>query len=255
MKKILVVGMIFILIGGVFCGAAYAAGEKYADSKMTNITKTFAVSGIDKIYIEDYVGSIRIFEGENSSGEILIVAENVAETWFRCEQSGETLNISYNPTMIKFGFISLPAFVIEPFWSKNPSISVYIPEGKQFSEVCFGGGVGDTEIERIQAKSFVINGGLGNYDIKNMYAENLEIKGGVGDVKIGGTIAGDIKINGGVGNIRLNLKGDADDYNVKSKSGLGNIKVGGKAPSATTHGKYNIIIDGGVGDMDININE
>jgi len=254
MRKILIVGMIFILIGGVFCGAAYAAGEKYTESKMGDITSSFDADGVSKINIRDHVAQIRILKAEKNSG-ILVKAENVSETGFKCEQSGNTLNISYNPNTIKFGFLSLPAFVAEPFWSNNnPVITIYIPDDKLFEELHFGGGVGDVEIERIQAKSFVIDGGLGSYDVKDIYAESLKIRGGVGDAKIGGTIFGDIKIDGGVGSVMLNLKGELSDYNIKANSGIGDVSVNGKRPSENSRGIYTIRIDGGVGDVNININ-
>ena len=264
MKKILVLGIIFILIGGVFCGAAYAAGEKYVDKKTTDITAEFSASGVDKINVGAHIGTIRIVQSQNS-GEILVVAENIAENEFECESSGGTLYVAYNPKTVKFGFISLPAFVGEPFWGKkNPAITIYIPKDKLFDEIYFEGGVGDTKIEQISAKSFVLSGGVGNFEVQNIYAEGFLIKGGVGDFKIGGTILGDIEIDGGLGNIRLDLKGDADDYGVKSKSGLGNIKIGGRPPmdegrsstiETSTSGKYKININGGVGNIDINFSE
>ncbi|MCL2814128.1 MAG: DUF4097 domain-containing protein [Oscillospiraceae bacterium] len=256
MRKILIIGIIFVLIGGVFCGAAYAAGEKYTDLQLTATISEFAAGGISEIHIGNYVADIRIFKSEANSSGIVVKGENLAEEGFVCEQSGGVLNISYNPKKINFGIISFPSFVFEPFWkNRGPVINIYIPEEKYFDGIYIDGGLGNAEITDIRAKSFFISGGVGNLGIKNIYAENLEIDGGLGDVNISGVVEGDIRIDGGVGNVRLNLKGDADDYNIYTKGGLGSIKVGSgriKPPGGT--GKYNINIDGGLGNVDININ-
>lgn len=257
MKKILVIGLIFVLIGGVFCGAAYAAGEKYTDSQMTDITSEFAAGGVAGIYIGNYVADIKIIKGEANSNEILIKAENVAENGFLCDVSGGVLNISYDPDKVRFGVISFPSFVFEPFWKNaRPVISIYIPEEKYFDEIYIDGGLGNAEIARIQAKSFVVSGGVGNLAIRDIFAESLNIDGGLGDVNISGVVEGDILINGGVGNMRLNLKGDAGDYNIHTQNGLGNVKVtdGGGIIPPVWNGKYNIDIDGGLGNIDISIN-
>ena len=254
MKKILIIGLIFVLVGGVFCGAAYAAGERYADLGVTNVAAIFfAEDGVAKINIGAHVGDVKILKSERNSGDIYVEAENVGETGFVCEQSGDTLNISYNPK--KFGFVPLPDFIIRPFWSaKAPVITIYVPEGTSLEEVYFDGGVGNTEVRQIQTKSFVINGGLGNFDVKDIYSENLKIDGGVGNIKIAGTIAGDVKINGGLGNVRLNLRGEAEDYKIKVNGGLGDIRVNGNNPKDSKTGKYSMKIDGGVGNIDIIIN-
>ena len=252
MKKILIIGIIFILIGGVFCGVAYAAGEKYMDLKLTNFSTNFSAESVSRINIGKHIGDIKIVSGENS-GELMVRAENVAESGFVCDLSGGCLNISYDPHTIKIGFISVPSFVFEPFWNtKNPVITVYVPDGASLDEVYFDGGVGNTEIDNVKANSFVINGGVGNYSAKNIYAKNIKIEGGVGDAKIQGKIEGDIKINGGVGNVALDLSGDSNDYSVKSDGGVGSVRINGKPAKNTGGGKYRIDIDGGVGNIDIN---
>jgi hypothetical protein len=258
MKKILVIGLIFILIGGIFCGAAYATGEKYADSELADIRFAFAANSVDKINIGNYIAEIKIIKGELNSSEILVTAENVEGEVFVCGQSGGILSISYDPEKLKFGFFHFPTFVFEPFWNNRyPVIKIYIPEEKLFDEIYIEGGLGDTEIAHIEVKSFVIKGGVGNYNIKSIYAEKLYIEGGLGDLKINGEIAGDIKIDGGVGNVRLNLKGDAEDYSVNSNNGIGNIKINGKSRPWGDNwyrGIYKIDIDGGLGDVNISIN-
>ena len=272
MKKIITIGIVFILIGGVFCGAAYAMGEKYMDSTVTDISGVFSLDSISKINITDNVANIKILKSDG--GDITVKAENVVEKYFKYfVADGDTLQISYNPSSVKFGFITLPSFVFD--WkNKSPVISVYIPDGKIFDEAKFNGGIGSINAEQINADSLIIEGGVGEYNIKNMIAENLKVNCGMGSVKIDGIINGDTKIEGGVGefkltgqangNIKLNaglgnaaldLNGNIEDYNIKANRGLGDIKLnGGKMPDSLQNGgKYNINIDAGVGNIDIKI--
>ena len=273
MKRILIIGIILILLGGVFCGAAYALGEKYVDSQLSGSSAVFSSNEVNKIYISDIVADIKFYKSE--SGDIAVKAENIVESEFKCQLNGGTLEISYNPETIKFGFISLPSFIFEPAWKTNsPVIEVYIPEGKIFDEVYFNGGLGSIETEQLNAKSLIINGGVGDYDIKNIYVESLKIgvgmgsvkidgiingdtkiEGGVGDIKITGQANGNIKINAGMGNITLNMAGNLWDYNIKADKGLGSINLNGKKmPDLIKNGgTYNIDIDAGVGSIDINI--
>jgi len=273
MKKVIIIGVIFILLGGIFCGAAYAAGERYVDSKLSDgFFEVFVLDDVNKIYITDIVASVEISKYEGSG--IAVKAENIVETDFKCSlDKNGVLEISYNPDAIKFGFISLPSFIFD--WkNKSPVISVYIPDGKMFDEVKFDGGVGSVNAEQINARSLIIGGGVGEYNIKDMITENLKIDGGVGSVKINGIINGDtkidagvgeikitgqangnIKLNTGVGNATLDLTGNINDYNIKADRGIGSIRLNGnKMPdSIQNDGKYNIDIDAGVGSININI--
>ena len=179
MKKILVIGIIFILLGGVFCGAAYAMSEKYVDSKLIDTNASFASEDVGKIYIGDMVASVKFLKAEGR--DIYVKAENIVESEFKCTlKNNYTLDISYNPGAVKFGFISLPSFILEPAWnSKPPVINIYIPDDKMFDEVYFSGGVGSVRVEEINTKSLILNGGVGENDIKNIYVENLKINVGV----------------------------------------------------------------------------
>ncbi|MCL1859689.1 MAG: DUF4097 domain-containing protein [Oscillospiraceae bacterium] len=273
MKKILIIGIILILIGGVFCGAAYAVGERYMDSQVVDVSAAYSSDKVNKINITENVANIKFLR--SGGGDIIVKAENIAESEFKCLLTEDNiLQISYNPRSVKFGFINLPSFIFD--WkNKSPVINIYIPEGKIFEEVKFNGGVGSINVEQINAKSLIIGGGVGEYNIKNMITENLRIDGGVGSVKIDGIINGDTKIDGGVGEVKitgqangniklstgvgsadLDLTGNVGDYNFKVNRGVGSIRLNGsKMPDSIQNGgKYNIDINAGVGSINININ-
>jgi len=272
MKKMLVIGIIFILIGGVFCGAAYAFGERYISAELTDASVSFTAETITKINISEHVAEIKFIKS-GSTGDISVKAENILESEFKCELVNNTLKVSYNPSTIKLGFIVMPTSIFN--WNnRSPVINIYIPEGRSFDEIYFGGGVGRVAAEEINAKSLVLAGGVGEYNINNMNAGNLEIDGGVGSVKLNGTVNGDTKIDGGVGEIKisgqlngniklktgvgstkLDLTGNISDYNIKVDKGVGSIKLNGNKIEGTyqNNGKYNFDIDAGVGSIDIYI--
>ena len=275
-KIIIVIAVVFILIGGIFFGAAYAFGEKIVDMQVNDISKDFTSGDVNRINVNGVVANVRIFKNSGDSGSISIKAENVIESEFKCDISNNSLAISYNPTTVKFGFVSLPSGLLN--WSKNtPVINIYIPDGKLFDEVDFTGNVGGVNIEDINSKNFTIDGGVGSFtsdnmtvtgnfsisgrvgntDIKAAISGNTKIDGGVGSVTLSGQADGDMTINGGVGSITLNLSGDMNEYSFQVSRGLGGVKFNGgdigDTPSRTTGGKYNIKINGGVGSININI--
>ena len=281
MNKILIAGVIFILIGGIFCGAAYAMGEKYMDSTVTNTSEIFANDKINSIYISENIAEIKILKTASNSGEIKVTADNVLLDEFKCLiKNDSTLEISYNPKVVKFGFISLPSAIFN-WGSKTPKIAIYVPDGRIFDEVRFNGGVGEVNAEQINAQYVILNGGVGEYDIKEMNAGKLDINGGMGKVKIDGVINGDatidsgvgemivsgqingnIKLKAGVGSIKFDLTGDESDYNIKASKGVGSITINGLKDSdykgkynQNNNGEYNIDIDAGVGEIDINIKQ
>ena len=277
MKKILIIGLVCILIGGLFVGAAYSLGERYIDTNLTSSDVSFTTDDVKNITVGDHIAEIRFVKDTGSSGNITVKAENIIESEYSCSLANGALDISYSPKSVKIGIISLPPFMFNFNNINKPSIiTVYIPNGKIFDEVYFKGGVGKVEAEQINAQSFTAEGGVGAYDIKDMTTGTLNVKVGVGSVKINGVINGDTKIEGGVGeviisgrangNIKLsagvgsvilNLTGNVQDYNIKANKGLGGINLNGKdiSDSINNNGKYNLDIDAGVGSININISE
>ena len=269
MKKMIVIGLICILVGVVICGAAYAMRGN-ADLKDTNVS--FSGNDVNNINISAGIAHIRILKSADNSNEIVIKAEDIILEDFKCEiKNDDTLKISYNPSSVKFWFITLPSF---GSGIDKAKINIYIPEGKVFNEFIFDGGVGKIEAEQINAQSIKIDGGVGEYDVRNITTGSLKVNGGVGSIKINGVINGDtridcgvgsvklsgqangdIRIKGGVGSINMDLTGNVGDYNIKADKGIGSIKLNGsKMPDSVRNGgKYDIDVDAGVGSIDINI--
>ena len=271
MKKMLWIGVICIIIGGIFCGAAYAVGENYVSANMEFCEDIFNSNDVNRIELIQNVANVKFLSGGNSES-IKIEAENILIPEYKCSVSDGILQIKYNPRSVKFGFVSFPTGIFN-INNKMPEIRIYIPAGKKFDEVNFDGGVGKIETTQLNAKALMLNGGVGEYNIKGLTTDSLTIEsgvgsikiegiinggtkidGGVGEIKISGQINGDIDLTTGVGSVELNLTGNASDYNIKVDKGLGSAKLNGSPVSYVNNdGKYNINVDAGVGSIDINI--
>ena len=276
MKKMVITGIICVLIGVAFCGAAYAVSDGNVESNNLRDKKfTFPSAGIKKIHIKDHVANLKIFKAPADSDEIVISAENVLVEELKVSESDGVLSISYNPRTVKFGVVSLPKLNFGKI-NKMSVINIYIPENKTFDSFYFDGGVGTTYAEYITAGSVILDGGVGTYDIKNITADSLKLNGGVGTVKIAGAlinggakieggvgtvdvsgrfngdtvidggvgtidfageINGNLKLSTGVGSANVNLKGSIDDYNIKANKGVGTIRLNGsKIPDSVKNG-------------------
>jgi len=255
MKKMIATGIICLLIGVAFCGAAYAMNDGNSSSDLSDTKHSFSADGISKIHIKDHVANVKIFKasGNDNTGEIIIKAENIVASELIISDNGGTLSLSYNPRTAKFGIISLPRLNFNKP-NKMSVINIYIPEGKVFDYINLDGGVGTVYAEYLNAGSIIVDGGVGTYDIKDMTAKNLKVNGGVGTVKIAGAVVnGETKIDGGVGSIDIisaQLNGDA-----KIDGGVGTIdfsgEINGNLKLSTGVGSANLNLKGDAGDYDI----
>jgi len=293
MKKMVITGIICVLIGVAFCGAAYAVSDGKVEANLRDKKVSFPAGGVNKIHIKDHVANVKIYKAPAGSEEIVISAENIIIEEFKASESGGVLTVSYNPRTVKFGVISLLKLNFGKI-NKMSVINIYIPENKTLDSFYFDGGVGTIYAEYIAAGTVTLDGGVGTSDLNNITAGSLKINGGVGTVKIAGAaVNGDTKIEGGVGTVdvsgrfngdtvidggvgtidfageingnlklstgvgsaNISLKGNVDDYNIKADKGVGTIRLNGnKIPDSIKNGgKYDIKIDAGVGSININI--
>jgi hypothetical protein len=270
LKLVLIAGAALILSGGLVYGAAHAIGERRSDSRTTSLTHTFPSNrNISSLRIDGMVAKVNI--KQNTENEIKIDAHDIIEEHFKYEiEANGTLRVSYSPNWKNFNFINIPGITKA---HKTPVIDIYIPEGMVFENVNIDGGVGEYNIEYINAGNFKLDGGVGKITVRGSRIDKLKIDGGVGEYKItgdigemdissgvgkvtvSGSVARDIKLNGGVGEIRLDLTGDINAYDVRANTGVGTIRINGeKADHYRNSGaQYRLTADGGVGTININI--
>ena len=117
-------------------------------------------------------------------------------------------------------------------------------------------GAGEVDIVGLTATSSVrIDGGVGEVSIDRCSLNNARINMGVGEFDIKGRILGRSEIDYGVGEADLNLEGSSDDYTIEMDKGLGESKIEGEPIKSNTiygRGKNYIVIDGGIGEIDVN---
>jgi hypothetical protein len=270
-KIVLIAGVVLILCGGLVYGAAYAVGERRMDRRIGDYSAT-VTSDILNFTID--VAAARVNINTHSANEINIEARDIIDDAFSYDVSGRTLTISYRPNWTNFlgiGNISIPGITSN---RQTPVINISIPENMTFDNFEIDGGIGDYNIEYVNATNFNINGGVGKTTVRNSTVDRLKIYGGVGEyditgdigemdinggvgkVSVSGSVARDIKINGGVGEVRLDVTGDISNYDVRSSSGVGTIRINGDNPrnfSRNSDAPYRLTVDGGVGSVNINI--
>jgi len=268
LKIVIIAGVALILGGGLVYGAAYAIGERNTNARVASLTHTFPSNrNISSLRVDEMVARVNI--RQSAGDEIKVEAVDVVEEYFKYDIADGTLRISYNPGFRSFGFINIP-------WLTNrrtPVINIYVPEGMVFENVDIAGGVGDYNIEYINADSFNLDGGVGRVTVENSWINRLEIDGGIGEyningdigemnisggvgrIAVSGSVERDIRIDGGVGEIKLDLAGDINNYDVRSDSGIGAVRINGERANNFNNpgAPYRLSADGGIGSISIYI--
>lgn len=201
-----------------------------------------------------------------TGNEFKVEAENVTKS-FICRQDGDTLVIDENEGGFNFfGFID----------HTNSKITVYVPEGYDFDDVELHNGVGNTNVNSLEAKSLTLKLGVGDFTGSKIESDETEVKGGVGDItiedsnlndmdlksgvgntNISGKITGNSKVSAGVGDVYLNIDGKKSEYTLNTNSGIGDIDVTESNTNTSTSSiipMYRIDVDGGIGDISVKFN-
>lgn len=150
---------------------------------------------------------------------------------------------------------------------------IYLANTETFSDIDISTEAGVLEIENIITKRLELDLGAGKATIKNIISNDTEIDTGAGeftiesgtindldfDMGVGKTtitanITGNSKIDSGVGSLNLNILNSKENYRLKLSKGIGSIKVDNqdvKDNEVLGNGLNNLIIDGGVGEINI----
>jgi DUF4097 and DUF4098 domain-containing protein YvlB len=169
-------------------------------------------------------------------------------------------------------------FHIGDFDNPDSRITVYLPADFLAEDVNVNSGAGTVSIESLHVEKLAISAGAGSITGKNLSADQVKVEGGIGSIKlqdvnftdtdlncgvgsmnISGQLNGRNKVECGIGGVNLDLTGNVDDYDIHVQSGIGAVRLNGSKLSenyTTDHNADNsITVDGGIGDVNININE
>lgn len=245
-----------ILVGFVCCIIAFSLGASFADvtdryysfgSSSGSTATSEEFSNIDELNI-NVSGNLNIIT-ENRETILVEITEGGKRWDTTCRQEGSELIIKTKTWFNWLGSINYG------------TVNIYVPEGYQFEEADISLGVGESEIEEINAKELKVEAGAGRAVLNDFVTDELKMDCGVGDLEADGTLNGDAKIVGGVGKLALGITGRESDFNYDINCGVGSVSIGDGSYSGLGYDKKiqndsdkTIKIDCGVGSVDVKFN-
>lgn len=218
----------------------------------------FDTTEVKNLNIELDIAKLNIVK----SDKLGITAYNLFED-FECDIKNGTLKILEDINMNRKIFNT----------EKTPNIILYVPEDFKFENVTIKSGVGNIDIEKLDANKLDVKFGTGNFDAENITVNETNFEGGVGELNITNSNLGrlefkagvgnsniecklneDSKIECGVGNVTLTLIDEKEEYYFDIETGLGNISLDGEKVKNGTYGDKeakDINIKGGIGNIKI----
>ena len=247
--------------------SAITGGIGHVNKETMDFTDTF--TGVKSLDIDNATGKLTIKTGETFQVE----AENVSKHFEARVSSDGTLTISENTRSTGFLW-----FNFNGFDNPNSKITIYVPagfvaerteietgagtvsvEGFKTEKLTISAGAGNINGDEIVAEEVTIDGGVGTVTLNNVDFTDADFDCGVGNIDIQGILRGDSELDCGVGDVKLDLLGNVDNYDLKVDSGVGTIRLNGEKLSdeyeTDKNADNSIVIDGGVGNVQIDIGE
>jgi hypothetical protein len=240
-------------------GVAFVLGDEQGEG--IDFNKEFL--DVEKLDISHSLGKLNIKTGDGFRVE----ATNVSEKFSANVVDG---------TLIIDETDSFNIFFTSGFGTtRNKSvITIYVPEDFNAKSIEIDCGVGDIYMEDISSDFLSVDAGVGkiygrnitsmkvnadsgvgDIDLVAVNFSNMTLEGGIGDISIEGIILGKSDIDCGLGNVNLQIRGSREEYALSVDSSLGRVKVNDKKVSREYQDNYKaestIVIDGGMGDVDI----
>lgn len=255
----LVVSIISGIVMGVLAFTNIFVNDDTEEIKyIADYEDVFDINEVKNLDIELDIAKLNIVK----SDKLGILAYNLIED-FDCEVKNGTLKILEDINMNRKVFNT----------EKTPYITLYIPEDFKFENVNIKSGVGNIDVEKIDANKLEVTFGAGNFEAENITVNETDFNGGVGELKITNsnlgilnfkagvgeteiesTLSDSSKIECGVGNVTLSLLGEKEEYCFDIETGLGNISLDGEKVKNGTFGNKeakSVNVKGGIGNIKI----
>lgn len=257
-----IASVVFSVVTAVSGGVA-----KGHDKKSIDFSDTY--SEVESLSIDNATGKLYIKIGET----FRVDGENVSEDFTAEVDSDGTLTVTDNNKDFQFLWFDMGGFN-----NPNSKITIYIPKSFVADETKIDSGAGTVSVEGLKTNYLYISAGAGNIDGRDITSEEVKIDGGIGTITlknvnftnadfncgvgsldIEGVLAGESKIDCGIGEVDLDLIGNVNDYDLDIDSGIGSIRLNGEKLSdeyeTDKQASNSIKVDGGVGDVNIRIEE
>ena len=251
-----------ISVFGIFVGIdAYKTYTTKEEVVMTSFEEVY--ENVNDLDIKLDVSKLSIKIGNEFKVQV-----NNPTNGFYCKMDGDSLKIRDQRNNINIFDFSDEVI---------PEIIIYIPDGKKLNDVELKAGVSETYIEKlntneanietgvgkfiiadIEADIANISGGAGEVSVENSVINELKLEAGVGKFVINSEIKEEAKLEAGVGQLIVNLKGNKEDYKVKTNTGIGNVLVNNQKVGDNQivgAGNRYIKVEAGVGEVKINFSE
>lgn len=260
--------LVFVIISAIIVGITAIFGislgintyksHSSKDSVISSFNESF--DGVNNLDIKLDISKLNIKNGDEFRVEVINPTNE-----FYCKMNGDTLKIKDNRK--DFTWFDFSDDVI-------PEITIYIPEDQNLEKIELEAGVNESYIEKLSANRINIETGVGKFVADDIVADVFKIDGGAGETKIVSSEVGKLeldagvgkfainsevleeaKIEAGVGQLIINLKGDKDNYKVKTSTGLGSLLVDGKKTSdgqVIGDGDSYVQVEAGVGEVQVN---
>lgn len=161
---------------------------------------------------------------------------------------------------------------------KAGDIIITAPAGYTFDKFYLEAGAGNVSIERLLCDSASINLGAGKTLINDLYVsryakidagageldilggavKNMKLDLGVGKCNITSALTGNSSISCGIGQANIHIIGDPKSYTVNISTGIGQARFNGGTVSGNSvfgQGENGISVDGGIGEINIDITQ
>lgn len=195
-------------------------------------------------------------------------------------KSGDVLNVETDNNDIKVRQDNNKIYIEENTnwfnFNKDSNLVITVPTPLVFDGVALETGAGKLDISNLTTdnlyidlgagkadinnmtvnKKAEIDGGAGEINIKTSVINNLDMDMGVGKVYLNAQLLGHNEIDSGVGKVDIDLIGTINDYKIILDKGVGETSIDGKSIASGTYGSgpNKISIDGGVGSINVSLN-
>lgn len=165
------------------------------------------------------------------------------------------------------------------FGRRYGDITIYIPENANLRSAEVQVGVGECDIQTLQAENISLQVGAGSLTIQELRSakaasievgvgelnvisaqtNGISMECGMGSVTMTGNVEGNVDIDCGMGEVILDLENKDTDYNYNAQVGMGQVSIGDRSAGGIggqlkqqNGANYTIEIDCGMGEVQVN---
>ena len=177
------------------------------------------------------------------SKELVFKAENFVESEYGYELEDGVFRI-YSKRNVHIYGVPLIGTT-----NKDTKMTLIVPD-KVYDELDLDIGAGSLKIGPLSARKADIDVGAGDFEAHGLVADDLDLDTGAGDLYYEGEINASGDIDCGTGDVDIRLAASYADYDIDVDKGVGNVDIN-KGSMEGTGRNIELKIDCGVGNVDI----